>query len=152
MKSNYHKTIIGAVMMALFLIAGFGLSTSTARAQQPYPPERDRRDQQNRREQDQDRWRPRDDNGRNQYRSADSYPNFGDDWGFRQTALNAGYNAGIKEGRNDHRHGREAGDLNRFNAYRKATADYNSRGDLEHYRSYFQLAFRTGYLDGLEGN
>jgi len=69
----------------------------------------------------------------------------------RQTALNAGYNNGIQEGRKDRQRGerfeyRDEGD------YRNATEDYNSRfGDRELYRQYFRQGFANGYRDGYRG-
>jgi hypothetical protein len=82
---------------------------------------------------------------RNQDRRWDGYPNWGGSFELRQTALNAGYNEGSKEGRNDRAKGRQANYQN-FSAYQKATKDYNSRfGDRELYRRYFRLAFENGY-------
>ena len=76
-------------------------------------------------------------------------------WGgsnqLRQTALNAGYNNGIQEGRRD----RQRGD--RFNYadesdYRKATEDYSSRlGSKALYQRYFRQGFENGYRDGWNG-
>lgn len=82
---------------------------------------------------------------RNQDRRWDGYPNWGGSFELRQTALNAGYNEGSKEGRNDRSRARPANFQN-FGAYQKATKDYNSRlGDRELYRRYFRLAFENGY-------
>jgi hypothetical protein len=78
-------------------------------------------------------------------RNWDGYPNLGGSYELRQTALNAGYNEGTKEGRNDRARGRRA-NFQDFSAYQKATKDYNSRlGDRELYRRYFQAAFESGY-------
>jgi hypothetical protein len=69
----------------------------------------------------------------------------------QQTALNAGYNEGIKEGRNDRNRGGYR-NVNDFNAYRNATKDYNSRyGDRYEYQQYFRRGFENGYNDGLNG-
>lgn len=82
---------------------------------------------------------------RHQDRRWDGYPNWGGSFELRQTALNAGYNEGSKEGRNDRARARPANYQN-FSAYQKATKDYNSRlGDRELYRRYFRLAFENGY-------
>lgn len=84
-----------------------------------------------------DRW-GRNDNGRVSFQ-------------LRQTALNAGYNNGIEEGRKDRRRGerfefRDEGD------YQKATEDYSSRlGDRELYRRYFREGFANGYRAGYSG-
>src|ERR1043165_4542376 len=75
----------------------------------------------------------------------DGYPNWGGSYQLRETALNAGYNEGSKEGRNDRSRNRYRNPSD-FNAYRNATQDYNSRlGDRELYRRYYQLAFENGY-------
>jgi len=95
-----------------------------------------------------DNWRRNDQWGRN------------DRWGrndnrvsfqLRQTALNAGYNNGIEEGRKDRRRGerfefRDEGD------YQKATEDYSSRlGNRELYRNFFREGFANGYRAGYSG-
>jgi hypothetical protein len=78
-------------------------------------------------------------------RNWDGYPNWGGSYDLRQTALNAGYNEGTKEGANDRARNRHS-DYSSFGAYQKATKDYSSRlGDRELYRRYFQLAFERGY-------
>ena len=69
----------------------------------------------------------------------------------QQTALNAGYNEGIKEGRNDRNRGGYR-NVNDFSSYRNATKDYNSRyGDRYEYQQYFRRGFENGYSDGLNG-
>jgi hypothetical protein len=80
------------------------------------------------------------------------YGNYGGYGDARQTALNAGYNNGIQEGRKDRSRGerfeyRDEGD------YQNATEDYNSRyGNREVYRQYFRQGFANGYRDGYNGN
>src|SRR5438445_6650776 len=75
----------------------------------------------------------------------DGYPNWGGSYQLRETALNAGYNEGSKEGRNDRNRNRYRG-ASEFGAYQNATKDYSSRlGDRDLYRRYFQLAFERGY-------
>jgi hypothetical protein len=82
---------------------------------------------------------------RNRDRNWDGYPNLGGSFDLRQTALNAGYNEGSKEGRNDRSHNRYR-NYSDFSAYRNADKDYNSRyGDRELYHRYFRLAFESGY-------
>ena len=82
---------------------------------------------------------------RNQDPMWDGYPNWGGSFDLRQTALNAGYNQGSKEGRNERARGRQTNYQN-FSAYQNATKGYNSRlGDRELYRRYFRLAFENGY-------
>src|SRR6266571_7756483 len=78
-------------------------------------------------------------------RNWDGYPNWGGSYQLRETALNAGYNDGSKEGRNDRNRNRYRS-ASEFGAYQNATKDYSSRlGDRELYRRYFQLAFERGY-------
>ena len=169
MKSNYFKNIAGTAVMAFSLILGIS-SITAAQSRDPYQNDRFRRqqdelrrqqaeqlrrDQQDRSRRDQnDQWN----RGRNQGqygrgRSGDGYPNWGGNYELRQTALNAGYNEGAKQGRNDRNRNRGYGsDFRNNSSYRNATKDYNSRfGDRELYRRYFQMAFENGYADGLRG-
>lgn len=101
-----------------------------------------------------DDWRRNDRWGRNDRN--DRNDRWGNDNGrgsfqLRQTALNAGYNNGIQEGRKDRQRGerfefRDEGD------YQKATEDYSSRlGDRELYRNYFREGFANGYRAGYGG-
>ena len=107
-----------------------------------------------RRNQGNDDWRRRnDDNNDRNRRGRDwgGYGTYGGSSQLRQTALNAGYNNGIQEGRKDRSRGdrfdyRDEGD------YQNATEDYSSRfGDRELYRRYFREGFATGYRDGYNG-
>jgi len=80
-------------------------------------------------------------------RPGDGYGDQGGSYELRQTALNAGYNEGIKAGRDDRRHGR-------YNPtrYSNTLKDYNSRmGDRYTYQRYFVQAFQNGYADGYRG-
>ena len=104
-------------------------------------------------------WHRNNDNyGRNaQYernrrgRNWDRYGGYGGSFQLRQTALNAGYNNGMQEGRKDRSRGdrfdyRDEGD------FQKATEDYSSRlGDRELYKRYFREGFANGYEDGYRG-
>src|SRR6266446_394612 len=165
MKSNYFRNIAGTAIMAFSLILGVS-SITAAQSWDPYQNDRYPRqqDEQYRRQQaeqyrrdQQDQW------GRDQWgrrgrgRSGDGYPNWGSNYELRQTALNAGYNEGVKQGRNDRNRRRGYGygygnDFRNYSSYRNATKDYNSRfGDRELYRRYFQMAFENGYADGLRG-
>jgi hypothetical protein len=85
-------------------------------------------------------------------RNWDRYGSYGGSFDLRQTALNAGYNEGIKEGRNDRgRGGRD--DFRNNSKYRDAMTDYSSRlGDRELYRRYYREGYENGYYDGLNGN
>jgi hypothetical protein len=85
-------------------------------------------------------------------RNWDGYKNYGGSFELRQTALNAGYNEGIKQGRND-RNNRNRADYRDQNNYRRATQDYSSKlGDRTLYQRYYRDAFGNGYDDGLGGN
>ena len=78
-------------------------------------------------------------------RNWDRYGNYGGSFELRQTALNAGYNEGIRAGNNDRQNGRHS-NYRDSNAYQEATKDYSSRlGDRELYRRYFREAFENGY-------
>jgi hypothetical protein len=84
-------------------------------------------------------------------RNWDRYGTYGGNAELRQTALNAGYNEGIKEGRNDRKKGRHR-NYNDFSSYQKATTDYSSKlGDRELYRRYYREGFENGYEDGFNG-
>ncbi|PYS24024.1 MAG: hypothetical protein DMF72_06850 [Acidobacteria bacterium] len=83
-------------------------------------------------------------------RNADNYGNYGGSYQMRQTALNAGYNAGVRAGRDDRRNGR----YNPYGhgEYRSGTRDFNSGyGDRSAYQQYFREAFINGYADGYRG-
>jgi hypothetical protein len=84
-------------------------------------------------------------NAQRRGRNWDGYPNLGGSYDLRQTALNAGYNEGDSEGRNDRSKNRHSS-YSSFSSYEKATKDYSSKlGDRELYRRYFRLAFESGY-------
>ncbi|HEV2802069.1 MAG TPA: hypothetical protein VGW12_16460 [Pyrinomonadaceae bacterium] len=83
--------------------------------------------------------------------SYDGYPNYGGSFELRQTALNAGYNEGTKEGRKD-RSRNERFDYSDESVYRSGTKDYSSRlGDRSLYQEYLRMAFEKGYSDGYNG-
>jgi hypothetical protein len=155
MKLINGKNIGGAILGLMLLFGSVMISSTTAQAQYPNQNqnrrerdrqaqiERDRQAQQDRNRQD--RNRP----GR-RGRQGDGYSNYGGSYELRQTALNAGYNEGMRVGRNDRRSNRY--DPQRSSAYQKATKDYNSRlGDRYTYQRYFRDAFENGYSDGYYG-
>jgi hypothetical protein len=88
--------------------------------------------------------------GRNRYR--DGYGNFGGSFQLRQTALNAGFNEGTRQGRADlYKH--KSNSYQKQSAYQKATRDYsNSLGDREIYQRYYREAYEHGYAEGFGGN
>jgi hypothetical protein len=99
-----------------------------------------------------DPYRNNNNRDQNRGRNWDRYDSYGGSFDLRQTALNAGYNEGIKAGRNDRRRGR-ATEFRNFSAYQKATQDYSSKlGDRELYRRYYRDGFENGYSDGYNGN
>jgi hypothetical protein len=85
-------------------------------------------------------------------RNWDGYGKFGGSPELRQTALNAGYNEGIKQGRGD-RNRRYRSNYHDQSNYKKATQDYSSKlGDREVYQRYYREAYGNGYEDGVGGN
>lgn len=84
-------------------------------------------------------------------RNWDRYGGYGGSFQLRQTALNAGYNNGIQEGRKD-RSRSDRFDYRDEGDFQKATEDYSSRlGDRELYKRYFREGFANGYEDGYRG-
>ena len=94
------------------------------------------------------------DDNRNQDRlgrNEDGYGDFGGSFQLRQTALNAGFGEGVKQGREDRRT-RKGNGYQGQSIYQKATKDYSSRlGDRELYQRYFREAYEHGYADGSAG-
>jgi hypothetical protein len=144
------------VIFGLSLLLGIGMTASTTvqaqyrdsqwqreqiRRQREYEREQRRRERQAQRGRRDDRY------GRND----DNYSNYGGSYQFRQSALNAGYNEGIKEGRKDRNNG-ERFDYRDEEDYRNANTGYSSRfGDRQLYAQYFREAFINGYTDGYRG-
>ena len=148
MKMNLlTKRVIGFVF-ALSLLLGIGLTANSeakAQYQDPYW----RQQEQIRRQREwerQQRRRQRDDR-----RYDDNYGNYGGSFQLRQTALNAGYNEGIMEGRKDRSRG-ERYEFRDEEDYRNANTDYSSRlGNRALYQQYFRQGFQNGYADGYRG-
>lgn len=162
MKTTKLGKTFGGFILGISLMLGIGImSSTTAQAQYPNQDwyqrqrelERQRQleiyRQQQQRRNNGDWW---DRNRRNRdNRSYDNYPNYGGDFNFRQTALNAGYNEGMKAGREDRRRG-DRYEFRDEGAFQSASKDYNSRGgDRGTYQRYFREAFATGYRDGYQG-
>lgn len=131
MKTNQRQSRIGGAVLVLSLLFGIGIALSTT-AQAQYPNDR---------------------NAQDRGRDWDRYGNYGGSFELRQTALNAGYNEGVRAGNNDRQNNRHT-DYRDFDVYQRATKDYNSRlGDRELYRRYFREAFENGYnADGYAQN
>jgi hypothetical protein len=110
------------------------------------------RDQRDRDQRDRDQRDRNDNRGERRGRNWDRYGQYGGNFQLRQTALNAGYNQGIKDGRHD-RNRRSRSDFRNSSAYRNADKDYSSKlGDRELYRRYYREGYENGYNDGLDGN
>lgn len=119
-----------------------------ARRQQRREQRRDRRDDRRDNRRDDGYYN---NNGYGGYNN-DNYGNYGGSAHLRQTALNAGYNNGMEEGRED-RQRNERFNYTDESDYRSANKDYNSRlGDRYTYERYFREAFARGYRDGYNGN
>jgi hypothetical protein len=172
MKSKSHdllkRTLLSGLGLALLLpvaaSAQQGRYDSRWGNQPQYQQDRDQRDrdqrdrdQRDRDQRDRDQrdrdQRDRNDNRRqHRGRNWDQYGSYGGSFQLRQTALNAGYNEGIKVGRHD-RNRRSNNDFRNNSAYRNADKDYSSRlGDRELYRRYYREGYENGYYDGLNGN
>src|SRR5688500_13210986 len=131
MKTDRSKNRSGSAFLVFSLLFGLGMFLSmTAQAQS----------------QDDRYGRDRDSVNQNRRgRDWDRYGNYGGSSELRRTALNAGYEEGIKEGRKDRGNGSRTEHRNLSN-YQRATKGYNSRlGDRELYRRYFREAFEDGY-------
>ena len=147
MKSNALKKRTMTAVLGLFLLLGIGMtSSSVVQAQwQDRNWQRDQIRRQREWEREQQIRRQRD------YRNDDWRYNNGGSFQLRQTALNAGYNEGIKEGRKDRRNG-EGFEYRDEEDYRNANTDYSSRlGSRELYRQFFRQGFVNGYSDGYRG-
>ena len=166
MTHNRAASTFGKLFLAFSLLFGIGIWTSTtAQAQwqdDRYESQREReyRREQRRRQREQrrdQRRQNRDYYGNNGYgnngygRDRDGYGNYGGSYDLRQTALNAGFADGVKEGRRD-RERRERYDYSDEDRYREATRDYSSnKGDRYTYQRYYREAFSHGYDDGYNG-
>ena len=166
MTHNRAASTFGKLFLAFSLLFGIGIWTSTtAHAQwqnndryerqneREYRREQRRREREMRREQ---RRQSRDYGYDNGYgygygRDRDGYGNYGGSYDLRQTALNAGFADGVKEGRKD-RERRERYDFSDEDKFREATRDYSSsKGDRYTYQRYYREAFSHGYADGYNG-
>ncbi|HKP35566.1 MAG TPA: hypothetical protein VJT71_01820 [Pyrinomonadaceae bacterium] len=165
MKSTKLGKTFGGFILGITLVLGIGfIASTTAQAQyrtwdqyerqrqieiqRQRELERYRRQQQRR---NNDWWDRNRDNRGYDNRGYDNYPNYGGSYNFRQTALNAGYNEGVRAGREDRQRG-ERYEYRDEGAFQSASKDYNSRmGDRGTYAAYFRQAFATGYADGYRG-
>jgi hypothetical protein len=158
MKSNYLGKKIGGIILGLSLLVGIGIASSTT-AQAQYPSDYWRQRQIQREQLRREQLRRQRQLEREQRRQGRVYvnPSYGYGYGYgvsadgRQTALNAGYNEGIKEGRRDRSRGDRFGYSDEGD-FQRALADYNSRyGSQSQYQQYFRQGFANGYRDGYNG-
>ncbi|HLL73509.1 MAG TPA: hypothetical protein VK363_18860 [Pyrinomonadaceae bacterium] len=164
MRSNVKGWLTKATMLVMGLFLMLPLASVASAQGWPYGQDRrdDRRDRRDRRDDRDDRWERRQDRRQDREErraerrarrgnSYDGYPQLGGSFQLRQTALNAGYNEGIKEGRKD-RDRNERYDFSDESTYQKGTKDYSSRlGDRYLYQRYLRMAFENGYNDGYSG-
>lgn len=149
MKINLLTKRVITLVFGISLLVGIGLASSSevqAQWQDPnWQREQLRRQRQWEREQ---RRRQRQAQRRGTY---DNLPYYGGSYDLRQTALNAGYNEGIKEGRKDRSRG-ERFEYRDEEDFRNANTDYSSRlGNRQLYAEYFRQGFLNGYTDGYRG-
>jgi hypothetical protein len=162
MKSNSLMSKIGAAIFAVALLFGIGIASSVS-TQAQWQNNRANEREQRRRERENAREQRRrnggynnggynDDNDRNRRgRDADGYGNYGGSYNLRQTALNAGFADGVKEGRKD-RSRNERYDYTDESGFQNGSRDYSSRlGDRSIYQRYYREAFSHGYADGYGG-
>ena len=153
MKSNSLMNKIAGAIFAVSLLFGIGIASSVttqAQWQNDQWRQRDNVREQRRRERERIRQQRQRNRGNGGY-SNDGYGNYGGSFDLRQTALNAGFADGAKEGRKD-RSRNERYDYTDENDYQKATRDYSSsKGDRYIYQRYYREAFANGYADGYAG-
>lgn len=150
MKSNLLTKRVMGFVFSLSLLLGIGVAASS-QAHAQYRDPNWQRDQ-SRRQRDWEREQRRRNRDDRDYRNdtAEQY-NWGGSYQLRQTALNAGYNEGIKQGRTDRSHG-ERFEYRDESSFRNANKDYSSRfGSRELYAQYFRQGFVNGYTDGYRG-
>lgn len=147
---NSKGQVFSTRVVMFALIAFLALPVAAFGQYQRNDQRRDRREdrqdrREDRREDRQERREARRGNNR------DGYPDWGGSFELRQTALNAGYNEGTKEGRKDRQKG-DRFDYRDESTYQKATKDYSSKlGRRDLYQRYLRAAFENGYSDGYYG-
>ena len=145
-----------SIKVVMFALIAFLVLPITTLGQYPQNDQRrergdDRQDRRGDYRQDrrEDRWQRREARRGN---NRDGYQNWGGSFQLRQTALNAGYNDGMKEGRRDNQK-RERFDFRDEKTYQRATNDFSSKlGSKELYQRYLRAAFENGYNDGYYGH
>ena len=148
MRSNAKGLLKGASVLALGMLFVMPAAVSAQDSRQERREDRRER-REDRREDRQERREERREARRG--REWGSYGGWGGSSQLRQTALNAGYNNGIEEGRRD-RLRYERFIFSDESDYRKATEDYSSRlGSKTLYQRFFRAGFENGYRDGWNG-
>lgn len=161
MKTNSWMNKIAGAIFAVSLLFGIGIASSVttqAQWQNDQWRQRDNVREQRRRERErirEQRQRNRGYGNNGGYGNGgynnDGYGNYGGSYDLRQTALNAGFADGVKEGRRD-RSRNERYDYTDESDYQKASRDYSSsKGDRYIYQRYYREAFSHGYADGYGG-
>ena len=166
MKSNYIMSKLGAAFFAFAILFGIGIASSVP-VQAQYQNDQWRRDRAEQRRLERERQREiarqqrrqnRDYNNDNDWnrrrRDSDGYGNYGGSYELRQTALNTGFNDGLKAGRED-RNRNERFNYTDERDFQNATKGYSSRfGDRSLYQRYYREGFSHGYADtqGYGGN
>ena len=150
MKINLLTKRVLGVVFGLSLLLGIGM-TSSSNVQAQWQDPSWQRDQARRQREWEREQRRRQRDGRYDGRYDNDRYGYGGSFQLRQTALNAGYNEGIKEGRKD-RNNRERFEYRDEEDYRNANTDYSSRlGNRSLYQQYFRQGFVNGYTDGYRG-
>jgi len=155
MKTNMRTKRVLGFVFGLSLLLGVGIMASSEAQAQYQDPSWQREQLRRQREwerQQQRRQREAQRDGRyDNDRYGDDRYAYGGSYQLRQTALNAGYNEGVKEGRKD-RNNRERFEFRDEEDYRNANTDYSSRlGNRSLYQQYFRQGFQNGYTDGYRG-
>jgi len=126
MKSDYLRSKIGRIFLALFFLVSIGLAASTAaQAQRPWDQNQN----------DQDR-RDRD------YRRDDRYG---------QHAINQGYQDGLYTGSSDAQR-RQSYDPQRSHFYRNGHGSGGNYGNAYQYQQAYRDGFLRGYAEGFRRN
>ena len=147
MKINLLTKRVMGFVFGLSLLLGIGLAASSEANAQYRDPNWQREQIRRQREWERQQRRQQRQSNRDW---RDQY-NYGGSYQLRQTALNAGYNEGIKEGRKD-RSRNERFEYRDEEDFRNANTDYSSRlGNRELYAQYFRQGFVNGYSDGYRG-
>ena len=147
MKTNLLAKRVMTFVFGLSLLLGIGMAASSDAQAQYRDPNWQR--EQNRRQREWERQQRR--QQRQSNRDWRDQYNYGGSYQLRQTALNAGYNEGIKEGRKDRSNG-DRFEYRDEEDYRNANTDYSSRlGNRSLYQQYFRQGFTNGYTDGYRG-